>query len=312
MGVIERREVDFGESEIAVRMCALQWSRSVRLDHRQCIVLSIGTNIDAMSSKLEVVLYLLTDGWSYQNALEEDFAPGSPRVFDTRMLSKSMEYFKTLALAKKIFERGFHSIKHMMPQGYYQCLLNLERPDPINAHPNLREIANADFVNLLKQGTALLGLAIEGPPRLLALEDQPMDDSMDADEGSASDDDDCERILDMLEAPALGEDAPQFPVAPREVQLEGQTVFFDNFSHTSGVQRGYTKCTTRGHHACFKYRQVDQFDSWQECASWLASWNRHAPGQCTKQEHLAFVPDRGVVARGAAMLHTDGAGLRHG
>ena len=106
--------------------------------------------------------------------------------------------------------------------------------------------------------------------------------------------------LDLMGAAAGGGHA--FPVAPRKVTVLGQVVHFDGCTHSSGIQRGYVSCPNLRHPNCFKYRQIDQFADWQECAAWLALWLRDGKHEEIKQDHTDFEPYPDEVQAARATL----------
>ena len=47
--------------------------------------------------------------------------PALPYMQTIRMMSRSADYFKRLALAPEVFGKNIDRVKHDMPQGYYYC-----------------------------------------------------------------------------------------------------------------------------------------------------------------------------------------------
>ena len=76
-------------------------------------------------------------------------------------------------------------------------------------------------------------------------------------------------------------------------------VHFDNCSHSSGKQRVYVACPLkRNHIACFKYRQLEKFESTQHAVAWMTCWHMwaHANPNSTKLQHAAHEPTPADVA----------------
>lgn len=81
--------------------------------------------------------------------------------------------------------------------------------------------------------------------------------------------------MHALGAAAPGEDA--LALACKLVEAMGVKVKFDFFSHSSGVQRGYVKCSNDSHVACWRYRQTNQFHNRKRLVAYLISWSLLGP-----------------------------------
>lgn len=290
-GVLEMSDSEFGDSAVALRMRSVTWECSAPSIRPSSVLLSQGPSAETPGNKLDIMLNLASNGWASNDGIVGDLVPLGPRVFSLRMLRRSLSYWECLQQVDDIFKRGWRALMHHMPDGYYKCALFLEHPhqvEALHAHPDLRELTNADFVSFLK------GMPLRAPVL------QPIAD------GEAHDDAEMAPppIADgHIEPPPMAQVVVSFPVAPETVHCGAVVVHFDNFTHRSGVQRGYTACGNPLHHACFKYRQVDGFTTWRECAGWLAAWNSMGQVNCeTKEEHKHMEPYPTDVARAVASI----------
>jgi hypothetical protein len=263
---------EFGDLSVALQSDRLVWYS----------VMSPGNPIDFMklplpiedqphAPKLALVMDLHRRGWSLTDGVLAPYTLGGPKRLARNMISRAKEYLVALVAADDIFGKGAPRIDHGKPQAYYKCLLKLEALAPIFALLDFERFGNAQFEALF-HGKELPPLASDMPamadmPPVLALEDVQ----------DADDDDDLE-MVDLLGRPVAeeiygGGDAPVFGLTANIV-YGANHVKFDNFSHASGNQRGYIKCSSKGRHpACFKYSQVNLYESHKHCAAFLFAWD---------------------------------------
>ena len=76
----------------------------------------------------------------------------------------------------------------------------------------------------------------------------------------------------------------------------GQTyiVRFDNGTHFSGKQRAYIACCS-GHHASYKYRIIEKFQSPQHATAWMVAWTTTVPNGYTQKMHEQYEPNEDIV-----------------
>lgn len=73
---------------------------------------------------------------------------------------------------------------------------------------------------------------------------------------------------------------------------------FDNCSHSSGKQRVYVRCPAHWHTACFRYAQVDKFESDVHAVATAICWAEHAKSQAetfSKADHKQYHPPDAAV-----------------
>lgn len=73
-------------------------------------------------------------------------------------------------------------------------------------------------------------------------------------------------------------------------------VYFDHFSHQTGVQRGWCTCSEPSHGSCIKYEFVTVARSRLEFCSMLFAWHRAAARFDNKADHLGFAPSAEEIA----------------
>lgn len=290
LSIIHMTHTEFGEPQVQLHLDSVQWSATYRISTPLPSSRLDCDDIRSCSSKFQLLLELCRQGWTRQTGSLEDFEDGGPKVFSVSALHRGLHYMKALLLKDHIFQTGFRRILHGMPDSYYKVLLNMDNPQLINEHPDVRALRSAHFEALLngdglpEPATLSLEDIVASENQVLALED-----------GDPDDDEEHAKKRRRLELPPFPVDLvrppPRFPVAPSQVVVAGVTVHFDRCSHSSGLQRGYVRCPRASHVRCFKYRQLQGFGGdWQTCAAWLAVWATRGQEADSKGDHAEYEP----------------------
>jgi hypothetical protein len=88
----------------------------------------------------------------------------------------------------------------------------------------------------------------------------------------------------------------------RPAIVRGCTVMFDHYSHTSGIQRGYIRCSR--HDRCFRYAQVSRFATRSRLVAYLFAWRAlgealerdgHQSRDCQPDELVVTAVERDVI-----------------
>lgn len=257
----------------------------------------------ACSSKMVLVLEALHRGWELVPGPLAPRRQGAPLQLEAGMLARSHLYLRTMLDDASIYVKGANCIHHKMPAAYYKCLLNLPSLETLCADPDLCNYRNADFeaIALGRHHRYQLG-------GRLPLADAPCEFEGADGLGVLAEGEQL-ALLDQEVPPEIAEGVLMEPQrAPRSLgafsfTLHGKVARFDNFSHSSGNQRGYITCAANSlHGGCYKYRFVRDFATHQECAAWLMAWDM-ASDQCSsKREHLAFSPPPEAVQKVLSFL----------
>lgn len=284
-GAIAVTQNELLEPEGALHPWAVTWSNCT-VCAAPSAAFSCGAGGDC---KLGMVALLVGSGWTIEPGDLERFTMGGDRIFPDNVLRRSKACLRCLLAVHALAAKGAQAVLFGMPEGYYLCLLGLRNVRAMQEHAALRRLRHGDFMAHLK------GAALPADPG-------PLSGAMlDAAEGEGEGGD-VAPILD-LDMAAVGAIPPRSaPSAPPKVRCGQVAIRFDSASHRSGVQRGYVVCHALGHVSCHKYRQIDQFENWQDCAAWLAAWAIHGASECDKVDHLGFEPWPAQVAEQLELL----------
>ena len=270
-GVFSVRE-EFGELEFALGS-TLRWTQRLRATSPlHALARPLHSDV-AVASKIELLINLVREGWTWRDIVLDPVTPDGPRVISLAMISRSKKYLESLVECELLFSRGACSIEHQRPVKYYECLWQLTNPAILHAIPNADALTNGHYKQLLDS---------DGDLSLL-----PIGAVLDMDHDHVADDadDDAEFPLAILDvdgaAPpmvmpavaAIG-DVHAGPVAAylRPVRWRGYTVRFDRWSHQSGQLRAYGVCNNIDHPACFRYTFTHKYSSRKELLSHLFCW----------------------------------------
>lgn len=278
-GALCIQESSFGEMEVALEPAFVDQETVVYARFPVPLVHIPPHNGLELAPKMALLLHLVRDGWSASRGVQEPHWRDGPRELSLEMVQRSRQYFLALANAEQVFRKGCPCIRHGMPEAYYLCLLNMKSLSGIEDIENIEGKGHSYFAALLDGKPlpqVMTGLA-------MAIEDgDPVEHE--ADSPAVLTDEAAQLAFrqpvnvaaaDMIGAALAGVDAMQH--FNRPVRLPGCDidVRYDFFSHTSGVRRAYARCLA--HRACFRYRQVNQFDSEAELLGYLFAWASEGP-----------------------------------
>ena len=303
IGALEQSSSEFGETLVVVKPEALAWAPA-SVVNEPCHMFRLPL-LDplATSSKVELALALVVEGWKFEDEPGERLLPDSPKLASVRMLNKSAAYFQTLLLLHSMWEKRAPFILQHMTAGYYRCCLHLQSLDALHRREDLLLLREQHFGVLLAGGELPL---LEGAARdeALAVMDVEADDEA-AEHGLAL-------VVPAPPMPPHIADLPpgaERPPAPHEAEVircDGVAVHIDGCLHASGIQRGWVKCRNVHSHgnACFKYRQVTGFPSRKDCAAWLLAWEcgGTSPAVPDKVTHKGFEPAPDAIRHFFALL----------
>lgn len=300
-GTLVAQQDEFGEVAIAVDRSQLALDWSSRLASPDPILLLPVSDLSPHSSKIDMVLALLRDGWVAERRAPPLYADGADKRFAESMVHRSSLYFLCLLKAPDIFARGCPAIAHAMPHSYYMALWTMKDLTLLCARPDLYELKDADF-KLIMKGTHV--------PDKLALHDGGVADTLVAeDDGDVDDGDDLGQALAVLEHAPGPVEIPACALGLRDavaewaipVRFGAAVARFDLFSHASGIQRGYISC--RFHQPCHKYTQVNRWPSKHALCAYLFAWEQLGE-ELTIEQHKArdCVPPQAAIDRIMAAL----------
>ena len=277
-------ETDAGVVRFAIKANAVQYESFDRFTTGSPIM-SL-TNFEETNSampKLALFACLLQRGWEVRPALGAFVdAESSPHV-SASLLSKPKWMIFALTQAKSIFLKlhniGQTKIPLTMPSGYYQALCKLQDLSPLCAlGDELASTAHAEFLKICKEApsTEADELAIENVAEAEA---------------------DALVVLEDFSAPAAHDGGDALFASKYGVKITGPRrkplqVRFDNWTHSSGMQRVYLCCPYHKDERCDKYSFVHLHESPREAAIWTLAWGfagaRAENGP--KEVHLATPP----------------------
>lgn len=271
---------EFGDLHIAVCPERLQFDFSLELAGPVRDIMRV-SEVSGSKSKLEMAAALVQRGVC-DRVVPDAWRLGDPRTFWRGAMRHSASYFTCLLQHDRILGKGISEIKHKMVEGYYVALLQCGDLAPLEARSHdLRRLSNKAFFDFMRgkplPETEQGQLAIVDVEAALAIEDGPL-------------------AQDMVALHGDGIAAMMRPVRieVREVaNVDFIEVKWDGFSHSSGIQRGYTRCLDSDHEACYRYMQVNRASSRKEVCLTLSAWAvATTMGQISREEHQRFQPSR--------------------
>ena len=137
------------------------------------------------------------------------------------------------------------------------------------------------------------GQPVLDPVGMLAIEDQ-LEDEADIANGI---DIDPDLLLGALPEHAL----PTFEIPPLRVSPRC-VVYYDNYTHSSGMRRAFIACNNPKHGRCEKYKFLCKFPSTAECSAWLIAWFKLSFTTDHHHDHLGMVPTDSSIAVELAAL----------
>ena len=233
------------------------------------------------SSKLDVVVALLRDGWTegprapYKRGAVKKFIPER-----TRPLS----YFMCVMQVDGIFAKGLKALRHDLKDYQYQCLLRL------SGQRFLTFIAEIDNIS---QEQARLMLKDAGPDG--GLEAPPLEDIARRDGGNRNAPDDLPQHLAPFDLSSLEWKRARVRLSGGDTSWK---VTFDHFTGGTGMQKAYCNCVDPRHVNCVKWKNVDR-DLWptrEAFMAYMAAWAAEAFRFANREEHMKFDPSEVSVA----------------
>lgn len=297
VGAFDRQASEFGEVMLAVRAEALSWSLGLILgDACHITHLPVVDPLEA-TSKLELALALVVDGWTLVQEPTEKHTIDSPKHLSTRMLSRSSLYFKVFLLLPAMWTKKAPFILHNMTEAYYRCCLHLSDLSALHTRGDLMLLREKHFA-VIHAGGELPLLMGEARAEARAILDAIIDDEAVG-----------EQLVLAVVAPPWPAHVADLddvdvgvpaPMQPCTIQFGGHECKFDGASHASGIPRGYVHCRSWQLHGknCWKYRQVSGFRTYKECAAWLLAWELEgqAPNVTDQLLHRYCSPSPDKVA----------------
>ena len=291
---------EFGEMTVAKRVDGIRHiniqnvgnpTQVIRLDH--C----------GGESKLDLVLHLLRQGWT--DTVPEattGYFIDSPQEFNCSAM-RPTSYFKCLAVAAGLFEKGVENVPHKWNDLHYQCLLRLHG-DALKMF--LDKMALGEF----EDKWARQHLKTSGDPLVIA-------DVAEPDEQEPDDGDDDSRWNPNLHLqpllPALLDREEEWVRA--KVTVAGwptHKVIFGHCTSGAGRQRGYINCRAEGHNNCFHWELCDDHSSREAFIAFQMAWAIGRVPPCeTREEHLGWKPDATHVAEIMAAMTLESFSLFH-
>jgi len=156
-----------------------------------------------------------------------------------------------------------------LTEGYFKCLLLLPDLAALHARPDVNTLTDKQWHRLAR------GLDVE--PCALA---DSREDDIDMEEAAL-------QILDE-EPPADLLGGPLPSMAIESVRCDGLVCHYDNFTHTSGMQRAFVTCGI--HHKCEKYAFLHRHPSPLAAAAYLFAWQGLGVVCDNRQTHYDSIP----------------------
>ena len=223
------------------------------------------------------------------------------------VLRSSKLYWACLILRSEIFARGAPCVYHVAPSTYYKALLTLENLQSLHAIE--AEVSKVGKLNI-QPLQDLMSSDHNCKPLVDACDDDGVDglppDPQDCD---GDDGDDCDGNADPTGASSALVALPvntikQQMAVPESCydSISSTYVHFDNCSHSSGLLRGYIKCSNTGHGHCWKYTQVATRGSRKHTIAVLTAWSVWGKSLLDKTDHIRRDPPEHMVAEVLARL----------
>jgi len=300
-GVLSRSTDEFGEVQVSCLVNKIEWSLQYMVGEPRLLCQQTPSQPILRWPKLAMILQLSRTGFEFRLGLLAPWAMGEPLVC-LAGFTQPASYFAALLDRARICAPGIE-IMHDMPDHYYRCLLQLKVAALLRFVADVAEQPDSFFKQKLKDSLAELPdvpeveVEVDG---LRALEDG------DAGGGVPPELEDVhiDAIADGLALPALTISA--MPDAWRRALCTltvGEPyelrVYFDHYSHSSGVQRGFVNCDV---HGCIKYEFVTLAENRHMFCAYMVAWHQAKHRHGTKHDHLGHRPSREEVDEVAGRL----------
>lgn len=277
---------DFGEMTVALNASGVTFSSLVLLGQPSWLPLCFSAKGVLNRSKIDVVMELVRQGWRLEGRLVGAWSVGDPLVCDSN-LSRPLSYFAVLLRRSEVADKGVQSIPHTAVDAFYRCLLLLPAR---KVQAMLRGGVGKSSAFYVEQLRAAGPLALQHDAHL-AIEDGL------AVEGDAQPDGGILPLPPLM----VGELPPAWTRVRAKLPCGySLRVYFDHFSHSSSVQRGFVNCSA--HPSCIKYEFVTSAPDKATFVAKIVAWERLGEGMSTKEEHLVAIPDQQTVATVKAQM----------
>ena len=279
---------EFGEPVYAADAHSCLWQHSIRGDGLRLELCRFAESSDPLrTSRLDLVAILKRQGFDGSSGADAPWTPDGKDIYmRSALLNGPTSYFAALVMRHAIISKGAVEIRHHMCSAYYKCLVTLDDMRAVQALVD-RRAAAADFANLLGGGQAA--------------EDAPLPMLEDAVDGGGVLDDVADAGDEVAAPPVPLEDRFGGAVAmtssvplPRVGGHANLYVHFDNFTHRSGILRGYVKCCW-GHEKCHKYMQLNVAGTKRRLVAFLLAWQQMGSG-VGRDDHSGHDPSDAAVA----------------
>lgn len=293
-GVVELHHDEFGIPSVAISLEHIAYTPGIRARAPHNVLLKCASMPGAGSlPKLALAVQLDLAGWrAMPMPLRPAVAGGAKQCRDD-CLARSRWYMVALLWSDAVWKAGAPSIRHNMPEAYYQALLTV---------PDLKRLAQLDNLDRVRNACwkrCAAAKSLDPAFQECAGADNVLEDMDDNDDDANGDEERPASAIGMevatdthapkagIELLALGaSDANAALMQPITISHAGEEtlVRFDGFSHTSGMQRAYTRCKNDKHTACFKYMTVgSRPKTWAAC--YLHLWRVAGHSLPTKAAH---------------------------
>ena len=255
-GALFVAEDDFGEMLVGINKTAVQWSTAVTVGSPVQVSAVPDNCAPLQSCKLSLVIRHHAESWAKTSDALSPWKRDDPLLYALNW-NRPRSYFAALVEREYILQKGAPEVKHNASDGYYRCLLQLAPAKLANTLRLMDGMPHEWFVQELKESD--VAEAVETlEPHQLAIAD--------------------------VNVPHVPADFGQFPIVPSVVSFRGFArqivdvgpgamsikVYFDNFSSTVELQRGWTDCSI---HDCRPYRPVDC--SLRDFCAMMYAWHVH-------------------------------------
>jgi hypothetical protein len=291
LGILDTSHNEFGELAMAVDPRYVSWSERSGLQ-LPVLLLHARTMLEPLcKSKLELIIMLHSAGWMAALGARElkPFGKDGECVYECS-LHRPVSYFAALLLHVELFAKGVPSVRHDGVDSYYRSILKFEGARLQEFLSSLGstvpdEEACRRCSGVLEDGPSEADLAGE-------VEVLPIGGGNNGGEGLAA-------SSSNLATEVVGWKRVITHTGGDSLQVK---IYFDNFSHSSGVQRGLVECVQHGcrrHIAVFGDRRLFCASMYAWVADgfkepWIGSPDAHRTHQ-PSEEHVNHVLERVVL-----------------
>ena len=287
-GAVMLQEDELGSTIVALNPGAVDHSVVVSLDKPIRNICVCNAKPLQQWSRLELVIHLQQHEWTPCLCAGDSFTAGGPLVYTTGARPKS--YLAALASQLAIFSNGATEILHDAPDGYYKCLLSMGSSALTLMLSDMDGKDNAWFLECGRGDDAVVALE-DGVP---TEQHVPLASVVPEDLRALGD----VGVLVPVVVPVLWQRVIADVVGAGSRPLR---IYFDNGTHQSGVQRGWSNC--RFDCKCIKYEFVTD-DRPRFCAR-MYLWEKYGAMAANRQDHLRHRPTDLDIAECVAVLRLE-------